>query len=250
MRGAVVITFLAAGAHGFAAPGMGRMAPRCARASPHMKTLAEEMFGDVFKGIKGLADQAAALAGGDSAEEEVTPETRGNAVASDLDRRAQSGELNFNDFLTIGSAFAGLGDTKVAGVLPGKLTPAELADARQKLVMHQRIVEVMLDEEREQPELLLDEVKSGNATPGPRLQRLAKAADVKETDVALFAMQVRDADGRSRAPPRRSRIREPPPSPRARRPRRPPPFPLSSRRCASRRVASRRARTRTRSTRR
>ena len=189
MRGAVVITFLAAGAHGFAAPGMGRMAPRCARASPHMKTLAEEMFGDVFKGIKGLADQAAALAGGDSAEEEVTPETRGNAVASDLDRRAQSGELNFNDFLTIGSAFAGLGDTKVAGVLPGKLTPAELADARQKLVMHQRIVEVMLDEEREQPELLLDEVKSGNATPGPRLQRLATASMLPETEVAMFVMQ-------------------------------------------------------------
>ena len=49
--------------------------------------------------------------------------------------------------------------------------------------------QVMLPEEIENPELILEDIKKGGAAPGPRIQRLAKASDLPETEVALFAMQ-------------------------------------------------------------
>lgn len=76
-----------------------------------------------------------------------------------------------------------------SAVLPGKLTAAELAETREKIVKHEKIVEVMLEEERKDPSLLVDDLKEGSSKPGPRLQRLAKASDLPETEVALFVMQ-------------------------------------------------------------
>merc|ERR1719183_2295064 len=162
--------------------------PAAVRASsPAMKTLAEEMFGDVFKGISDMTKKI-----GDAADAEDTPAPpSADDVVSDLDARAQKGELTFGDFLTMSRAFSGMGDDSVEGALAGagKLTPAELAETRQKFAKHERIVEVMLPEEVEDPALLVDDVKSGGATPGPRLQRLAKASNLPETEVALFVMQ-------------------------------------------------------------
>ena len=47
-----------------------------------------------------------------------------------------------------------------------------------------QIVEVMLEEELEDPELLIEDLKAGGSTPGPRLQRLAKASGEAETEVS------------------------------------------------------------------
>uniref|UniRef100_A0A6S9R8G3 Uncharacterized protein n=1 Tax=Chrysotila carterae TaxID=13221 RepID=A0A6S9R8G3_CHRCT len=52
-----------------------------------------------------------------------------------------------------------------------------------------QIVDVMLDEEKADPVLLIEDLKAGGATPGPRIQRLAKASGQPETEVALFLMQ-------------------------------------------------------------
>merc|ERR1719149_140305 len=88
-------------------------------------------------------------------------------------------------------AFTALGDEGAAGALAGagKLTPAELAETRLKFVKHEKIVDVMLPEEVEDPSLLVEDLKAGAATPGPRLQRLAKASMLPETEVAMFVMQ-------------------------------------------------------------
>ena len=51
-------------------------------------------------------------------------------------------------------------------------------------------MEVMLPEERKDPSLLVEDLKEGSATPGPRLQRLAKASGQPETEVAMLVMQV------------------------------------------------------------
>lgn len=88
-------------------------------------------------------------------------------------------------------AFASLdgNSNSIASVLPGKLTDAELAETRAKIVKHEKIVEVMLDEERDDPSLLVEDLSEAGSTPGPRLQRLAKASGLPETEVALFVMQ-------------------------------------------------------------
>ena len=58
---------------------------------------------------------------------------------------------------------------------------------------------LMLPEERTDPSLLVEDLKAGSATPGPRLQRLAKASGQPETEVAMLVMQ-------ARAPTRRSEL--------------------------------------------
>ena len=170
-------------------PGVRRVVVSAERAAvdPMMKTLAEEMFGDVFKGLKSAAD---AVSSKFSTEEEAVPEVgpaKADAVASDLDDRAAKGEINFDDFLTMASAFSGMGGKNIPG-MPA-LSDAELAETRQKFERHEAIVEVMLEDERADPQILIEDLKSGGATPGPRIQRLAKASNQPETEVGLFLMQ-------------------------------------------------------------
>ena len=62
----------------------------------------------------------------------------GDAVAADIDARAQSGEITFDDFITMSQAFASMDSgSGMSAVLPGKLTDAELAETRQKIVKHE-----------------------------------------------------------------------------------------------------------------
>jgi len=168
-----------------------RAASACAVRSPQpqMQSLAEEMFGDVFKGIKSGVDAVSKAIGSEEETAAAPPPITGDAVATDLDERAKTGDITFDDFMTMASAFAQLGDSSVQGVMPSQLTPAELAETREKFAKHEAIVEVMLPEERASPDLLVDAVKEGGATPGPRLQRLAQASGQPETEVALFVMQ-------------------------------------------------------------
>lgn len=154
-----------------------------------MESLASKMFGDVFGGLK---DMAKSVLPEEEAEPEIDEAAGADAVAADLDARAQTGDITFDDFMTMSQAFASL-DGRSGGisstVLPGQLTDAELAETRQKILKHEKIVEVMLPEERAEPQLLVDDLVEGSAKPGPRTQRLAKAADLPETEVALFVMQ-------------------------------------------------------------
>ena len=147
------------------------------------KSLAEQMFGTVAK-----------LFDGDEEEPEAEAASTGGSTAkgaesevADIDARAQTGELSFKDFLTMGEAFAGLGGQSLPGV--PTLTPAQMAETREKFEKHTKIVEVMLDDEKDDPELLMEDLKAGGATPGPRIQRLASATGLPETEVGLFLMQ-------------------------------------------------------------
>jgi signal recognition particle GTPase len=157
------------------------------------------MFGSITDGLKGVKQSLKdAGIGGDEDEEEdeeakaEAAVAAGNAAAnkevSDIDARAQTGELSFRDFLTMSEAFAGLGEGKQLPGMP-TLTDAQLAETRQKFESHTKIVEVMLDDEMDKPELLIDDLKSGGSTPGPRIQRLAIASNLPETEVGLFLMQ-------------------------------------------------------------
>merc|ERR1719421_2061677 len=47
----------------------------------------------------------------------------------------------------------------------------------------------MLDDEKAEPDLLMEDLKTGAATPGPRIQRLAQASVQPATEVGLFLMQ-------------------------------------------------------------
>ena len=61
-------------------------------------------------------------------------------------------------------------------------------ESKQKFLKHEKIVEVMLEDERANPEMLIEDLKSGGARPGPRIQRLAVASGQPETEVGLFVL--------------------------------------------------------------
>merc|ERR1719454_1222756 len=85
---------------------------------PHMQSLAEQMFGDVFKGIKSGVDAVSKAIGSEDEASALPPPPSGDEVATDLDERAKSGDITFDDFMTMSSAFGNLGDDSVRGVLP------------------------------------------------------------------------------------------------------------------------------------
>ena len=107
---------------------------------------------------------------------------------SDLDARAQTGELTFSDFLTMSKAFTAM-DGKIPDQPGMKLNEIQIQETKAKFLKHERIVEVKLDEERADPSHLVEDLNAGASNPGPRLQRLATASQVSEQDVALFVMQ-------------------------------------------------------------
>ena len=180
--------------------GLGTMprviAARRVASSPAMineNSLAAKMFGTVADGLKGLADAAGigqdeeeAPSAGDAGSAPVS--ASGDAAAADLDARAQTGDLNFRDFMTMSEAFMKMGPGKN---IPGQpeLSAKELLETREKFEKHSAICEVMLDEELDDPDLLLEDLKTGGSTPGPRIQRLSKASGQPETEVGLFLMQ-------------------------------------------------------------
>jgi len=155
-----------------------------------MESLASKMFGTIVDGVKGVA----AAAGMDT--EEVPAEAAGGAkrpsdiegVVADIDARAKTGELTFDDFVIMARGFAGM-PSEAGGALPGKLSTDQMLETRAKFERHASIVDVMLPEEKSDPALLIDDLKAGAAKPGPRIQRLATASGQPETEVALFLMQ-------------------------------------------------------------
>eukprot|EP00908_Phaeocystis_cordata_P005964 Transcript_16504.p1 GENE.Transcript_16504~~Transcript_16504.p1 ORF type:complete len:345 (-),score=94.10 Transcript_16504:210-1187(-) len=228
----------------------------CRTASPRLGLLPEnslgaKMFGTVADGLKGLADGAKDLAEkagiemGDEDEAADTPaapesgppkNTALENAVKDIDGRAAAGEVTFRDFLTMSRTISGMDDSMSA--LPPGLSASQLLELREKVVKHEKIVEVMMDEEKagrrpcsasanatpspspgsraslpspprplpmrsplpslftttparhqDDPELLLEDLKSGGSTPGPRMQRIATASGETEAEVGLFLMQ-------------------------------------------------------------
>lgn len=149
-------------------------------------SLAGKMFGTLAESFQGIAEMMPTSDDGAAAPPPPARAT-GEQLVSDLDARAQTGDLTFDDFLTMSQAFTKL-DGKMPG-LPGDLSDKQIAETREKFAQHEKIVEVMMDDELKDPALLMDDLKAGGARPGPRIQRLAEGSGIAETDVALFLMQ-------------------------------------------------------------
>jgi hypothetical protein len=142
-----------------------------AEASP-----ASESEGDTPKGSRLLSDDA--ISGRNSALEDAV---------SDIDSRAAEGDITFRDFLTMSKTISGMGEDMSA--LPPGLSATQILELRAKVTKHEKIVEVMMEDEKDDPELLMEDLKSGGSKPGPRMQRLATASGETEQEVGLFLMQ-------------------------------------------------------------
>jgi len=177
-----------------------------------MESLASKMFGTVAEGLKDMQKGIDSNVGGAlnkvgdalgiEAEEQDAPGmfpvddapagAKGasdlESKVSDLDSRAQTGDVTFRDFMTMSRSIAGMGDEGISA-LPKGLSSKQMLELREKVSQHEKIVEVMLEEELDEPELLLEDLKEGGREPGPRLQRLAKASGETEAEVGLFLMQ-------------------------------------------------------------
>ena len=157
------------------------------------ESLAQKMANTVSEaGGNKIFPAAAKLFGIEVDEEEdtaidVVTGDGADAEVADIDQRAQTGDITFKDFLTMAEAAAGLGDSQLPGM--PTLTPAQMAETREKFEKHSKICEVMLDDELDNPSLLIEDLKAGGSTPGPRIQRLAVASGQPETEVGLFLMQ-------------------------------------------------------------
>jgi len=108
-------------------------------------------------------------------------------AVSDIDSRASQGDITFRDFLTMSKTISGMGEDMSA--LPPGLSAKQILELREKVSRHEKIVEVMMEDEKDDPELLLEDLKAGGSTPGPRMQRLATASGESEQEVGLFLMQ-------------------------------------------------------------
>jgi len=108
-------------------------------------------------------------------------------AVSDIDSRASQGDITFRDFLTMSKTISGMGEDMSA--LPPGLSAKQILELREKISRHEKIVEVMMEDEKDDPELLLEDLKAGGSTPGPRMQRLATASGELEQEVGLFLMQ-------------------------------------------------------------
>jgi signal recognition particle GTPase len=145
------------------------------------RSLAEKMFGDVTK----------VFSFGKEEEEKVVVEQGpldASRAISEIDRRAASGEVTYQDFIAMSRTFAELN-----GEVPGmpKLSPSEVAETKRKFEKHERIVQAMSQEELKDPQLMVDDIDSINngETKGPRVQRLALESGVTEKDVLLFVAE-------------------------------------------------------------
>lgn len=155
-------------------------------------SLAGKMWGSISEGLDSLSSSINELTGQQDAvadKEEKSPEANASPDQkyADLDARAKVGDINFQDFLTMSETFLKMGDNM--GALPAQMSAKEVIETREKFVKHEKIVEIMLEDEKLNPQLLIDDLQAGGSTPGPRIQRLASGSGESEGDVALFIMQ-------------------------------------------------------------
>ena len=165
---------------------------------PKMESLAQLMFGSVKNGVVGLAKKAGIDFDDETNtdDDQTTNAAAANAArrttasidqaVAEVDARAQTGNLNFDDFLLMGKAFNSMDGSMP---LPQSLSDAQVLETREKFARHERIVEAMLADERAEPAMLIEDLKAGGENPGPRIQRLSTASGEAVAEVALFLMQ-------------------------------------------------------------
>lgn len=105
-------------------------------------------------------------------------------VVADIDARAKTGDVTFDDFLKVGRTFRAMGG-KVPG---GELTALQIEETLEKFEKHEKIVKAMTKEERANPQLVLDDLENIQEKC-PRIQRLSRDSSVPERDVALFCAE-------------------------------------------------------------
>lgn len=79
-------------------------------------------------------------------------------------------------------------DGKVPGASGKTLSNKEILETKAKFVKHEKIVRAMLPEERENPDLMVEDLNNTDDKL-PRVQRLARESGVSERDVALFVAE-------------------------------------------------------------
>lgn len=108
--------------------------------------------------------------------------------AAVMQKKLLNASFDFNDFLKQIKSLGQMGSIgQVLRLLPGmnKLSPAELKEAERSFYSFEKIINAMDEEERSNPDLLLD-VENGGAE---RIERLAAAADVPDTEVRQMLSQ-------------------------------------------------------------
>ena len=160
------------------------------RAEDEPTSLGGVMAKQLFGGLQGVFDRlkdddgssATAVSVTDVAAGREAARAEGAAVA-DIDARAQQGDVTFEDFLKVGRTFRQMGG-KMPG-MPGTLSETQVKETLEKFDLHEKIVLSMTDEEKADPQLLMDDLKDTD-NKCPRVQRLAKASGCEEKQVALF----------------------------------------------------------------
>ena len=135
--------------------------PPVARQTKHTRVRAADdeptslggaMFKQLFGGVQEAVERL--QGGGTDSTRDVrsTDVAAGRAAAkkesgviSDIDKRAQSGDVSFEDFLKIGRTFKQF-KGKVPG-MPGTLTDDQVQETLKKFEIHEKIVNAMTDAE-------------------------------------------------------------------------------------------------------
>ena len=153
-------------------------------------SLGGAMFKQLFGGVQEAVERLQGNTGNENRDVRSTDVAAGRAAAkkesgviSDIDKRAQSGDVSFEDFLKIGRTFKQF-KGKVPG-MPGTLTDDQVAETLKKFEIHEKIVNAMTDKERADPQIMLDDVENTDENC-PLIQRVAKDSGCAEKDVALF----------------------------------------------------------------
>ncbi len=190
MHRSAVLLCLAAQASAFLPPVARQPTHTRVRAADDEPTsLGGAMFKQLFGGVQEAVER---LQGGNTEQRDVrsTDVAAGreaakkeSGVISDIDKRAQSGDVSFEDFLKVGRTFKQMGG-KVPG-MPGTLTDDQVQETLKKFEIHEKIVSAMTDKERADPQIMLDDVENTDENC-PLIQRVAKDSGCAEKDVALF----------------------------------------------------------------
>lgn len=152
------------------------------------ESLAEGLFNQAFGGLRNLVAPPPAPAAPAPSKSSVAAgreAARALDIAS-VDERAKTGDVSFDDFLKVGRTFKQYRG-KVPG-MPGTLTQQQIDETLEKFAKHEKIVLAMTDEERNDPQLVLDDLENVEQKC-PRIQRLARVSAVPERDVALFCAE-------------------------------------------------------------
>ncbi|KAJ8599729.1 hypothetical protein CTAYLR_003392 [Chrysophaeum taylorii] len=150
--------------------------------------LLKQVVGGIQDAVTAVTGQTAApssFASSDVAAGREAAQKKATDIGA-IDSRARSGDVSFEDFLKVGRTFREMGG-RVPN-MPGQLTPKQIEETMAKFAKHEKIVLAMTDEERGNPQLVLDDLDNTD-DKCPRVQRLSRVSGVPERDVAIFCAE-------------------------------------------------------------